>query len=43
MEFNQCHIRGQVALEYEAGTVYSSALSSFMDRVASFSDANGAS
>ena len=40
MESNQCHIRGQVALEYEARTIYSSALSSFEDRVASFSDAN---
>lgn len=43
MEFNQCRLRGQVALEYEAGTIYSSALSSLLDHVASFSDANGTS
>lgn len=43
MEFNQCHLRGQVALEYEAGTIYSSALSSLLDHGSSFSDANGTS
>ena len=43
MEFNQCHLGGQVALEYEAGTVHSSAPSSLLDHVASFSDANGTS